>query len=120
MIATTESEARTRGETLLIAAMGAVQKLDGRIRPLDDGTHGVNLNNHITILDRLEVPGPEEVVELTNAHRLVKIRSCDWTLLGCRAKISASSVGASRWISSVTSSRMTSSRDFRGTGRRGH
>lgn len=115
MIATTEAEARKLGDPLLIAAMGAVQKPDGRIRPLHDGTHGVNLNNNILILDRLEVPGPEEIIELTkcaamslesvfvicadisNAHRLVKIRSQDWPLLACRARSGDRTV----WLNTV-------------------
>lgn len=115
MIATAEGEARGRSDQLLIAAMGAVQKPDGRIRPLHDGAHGVNLNNNITILDRLEVPGPDEIMQLannaaecldavfvicadiSNAHRLVKIRSADWGLLGCRAKTGDRTI----WLNTV-------------------
>ena len=66
MIPTTLAEAKQEfGEgAVLVAAMGAIQKPDNTIRPLHDGTHGINLNNKIRILDRLEVPGPEEVIEL--------------------------------------------------------
>ena len=70
--------------------------------PLHDGTHGINLNK-IRILDRLEVPVPEEVIELVamaaeskesafclsadiaQAHRCVLIRRADWARLSCRS-----------------------------------
>ena len=60
MLCTTESEARRKyGEdAVLIAAMGAVTKANGDVRPLHDGTHGVNLNNSIRILDKLQVLDP--------------------------------------------------------------
>ena len=66
MLCTTESEARRKyGEdAVLIAAMGAVTKANGDVRPLHDGTHGVTLNNSIRILDKLQVPGPEDLQEV--------------------------------------------------------
>ena len=105
MIPTTLAEAKQEfGEgAVLVAAMGAIQKPDNTIRPLHDGTHGINLNNKIRILDRLEVPGPEEVIELVamaaeskesafclsadiaQAHRCVLVRKKDWGRLACRA-----------------------------------
>ena len=94
MVATTEGKVRQEfGEgRLLVAAMGALQKPNGEVRPLHDGTHGIRLNNHIVIEDRLEVPGPPEMIEMAarardtkeaplaisadiaQAHRRVKIR----------------------------------------------
>ena len=52
--------------TLLIAAMGALIKANGDVRPLHDGTHGINLNNKIRILDKLQVPGPEDLQEVAS------------------------------------------------------
>ncbi|CAE7391700.1 unnamed protein product, partial [Symbiodinium sp. CCMP2456] len=68
MLCTTEAEAkRTYGEdAVLIAAMGAVTKANGDVRPLHDGTHGINLNNKIRILDKLQVPGPEDLQEVAS------------------------------------------------------
>ena len=102
-------------DRVLVAAMGAIQKPDGSVRPLHDGTHGVNLNNSIRIEDRPEVPGPAEVLELvrmakesgesvfcicadiSHAHRRVLIRASDWGLLGCRAKTG----DATLWLNKV-------------------
>ena len=91
---------------LLVSAMGAIEKTNGDIRPIHDGTHGVHLNGSIRVLDRLEVPGPDEILEcvavsqetreavfgisadISSAHRLVSIRRADWPKLGCRARSS--------------------------------
>ena len=91
---------------LLVSAMGAIEKANGDIRPIHDGTHGVHLNSAIRVLDRLEVPGPDEILEcvalsqetreavfgisadISSAHRLVPIRRVDWPKLGCRARSS--------------------------------
>ena len=91
-------------DRVLIAAMGAIMKPSGDIRPLHDGTHGVNLNNHIRVNDRLENPGPDELLEvvsqaeelgesvfcmsadITAAHRRVLVRRRDWGLQACRCK----------------------------------
>ena len=106
LLPTTLAEAKMEygEEAVLIAAMGAIQKPDGSVRPLHDGTHGIGLNNKIKILDRLEVPGPEEIIELvalaaesheaafclsadiSQAHRCVLIRKADWARLACRSK----------------------------------
>ena len=100
---------------LLVAAMGAVSKPNGEVRPLHDGTHGIGLNNKIRVLDRLEVPGPNEAVEMTalgreskeavfaisadiaQAHRRVRVRRADWPKLGCRASSSSRTI----WINRV-------------------
>ncbi|CAE7301293.1 unnamed protein product, partial [Symbiodinium sp. CCMP2456] len=59
MICTTEAEAKRQyGEhSVLIAAMGAIMKPNGDIRPLHDGTHGIGLNNRIRIQDALHFKG---------------------------------------------------------------
>ena len=105
MIPTTEACAvREYGASeVLVAALGAVEKPHGDIRPLHDATHGVNLNNRICVQDRLEVPGPEELVEavrmaqetgevcfsvsadIAQAHRRVKVARGDWASLGCKS-----------------------------------
>ena len=105
MIATTEGAVKAEygAGRLLVAAMGAILKPSGDVRPLHDATHGVRLNNNIVIGDRLEVPGPAEIVEtvsqarrdrgvpfsisadISKAHRRAKVRRCDWPLLGCRS-----------------------------------
>ena len=106
MIATTEGAVKQEfGEgQLLIAAMGALVKPSGQIRPLHDGTHGIRLNNSIKVLDRLEHPGPADIVEvvaqaadageapfcicadIAMAHRRAKVRRKDWPKLGCKAR----------------------------------
>ena len=117
MVASTEGRIRQEfgADRLLVAAMGALQKPNGEIRPLFDGTHGIRLNNTIVIEDRLEVPGPPEVVEMvararetreasfaisadiSQAHRRVKIRRKDWPLLACKSSSSSKVV----WMNKV-------------------
>ena len=109
MVCATEAEAkRVYGEDgVLIAAMGAVAKSNGDVRPLHDGTHAIGLNNKIVVLDRLEVPGPAEIKEavalaqecreavfgvsadISQAHRRVRIRKCDWGRSGCKSSSSS-------------------------------
>ena len=62
MLPTTEAavEAEFGPGRLLVAAMGAVSKPSGEIRPLHGATDGVGLNNKIQVLDKLEVPKPDE------------------------------------------------------------
>ena len=106
MVATTEGAVKQEfGEgQLLIAAMGALVKPSGQIRPLHDGTRGIRLNNSIKVLDRLEHPGPADIVEvvaqaadtgeapfclcanIAMAHRRAKIRRKDWPKLGCKSR----------------------------------
>jgi len=96
-------QAEHPGRTPLVAAMGAIKKPNGDVRPLHDGTHFVQLNNNICFQDQLQYPGPEDAAAMVRlvddekvsffamsadikaAHRLVKIREEDWPLLGCRA-----------------------------------
>ncbi|CAE7442349.1 unnamed protein product, partial [Symbiodinium necroappetens] len=117
MLCTTEPEARRKygSEAVLIAAMGAVTKANGDVRPLHDGTHGINLNSSIVILDKLQVPGPEDLQEvasrvkeskeapcslcadISHAHRNVKVRECDWPRLACKS----SSASRVLWLNKV-------------------
>ena len=39
---------------VLIAAMGAIKKPDGSVRPIHDGTHFVQVNNGIQFTDKLD------------------------------------------------------------------
>ncbi|CAE7403696.1 glyQS [Symbiodinium necroappetens] len=115
MIATTEAAARQEYQEVLVAALGAISKPNGEVRPLHDATHGVRINNRISVPDRLETPGPEEIVELITrakatkqaafcisadisaAHRCVKIRKSDWGRLGCKTCSSSQTL----WINTV-------------------
>ena len=88
---------------VLVAALGAIRKPNGDVRPLHDATHHVRLNNQIFFRDQLQYPGPADAAALVRfsndegeavfsmsadiqaAHRLVKIRKKDWPLLCCKA-----------------------------------
>ena len=114
MIATTEAAARQEYPEVLVAALGAICKPNGDVRPLHDATHGVRINNRITVPDRLETPGPEEIVEMvarakatkqaafcisadiSAAHRCVKIKKSDWGRLGCKTCSSPKLYGSTR------------------------
>ena len=91
------------GSSLRVAAQGILDKPDGGHRIIHDGTHGVQLNNEISILDRLENPGPRELASIMNlsvascervifgldadvakAHRRVKVKKEDWGVLACK------------------------------------
>ena len=53
------------GKPILVAALGAIAKLDGNVRPLHDRTHYVQVNNGIIIFhDQLQYPGPHDVTAL--------------------------------------------------------
>ena len=102
-------------QPILIAAMGAIEKPDGGVRPLHDGTHFVQVNNNIKFQDQLQYPGPQDAAallretsesresyfvlgaDISAAHRLVKIREADWHLLGCKADSDAQTI----WINKV-------------------
>ena len=57
------AEARSRypGDALRIAAQAVIPKPDQDFRVVHDGTHGVQVNNQIVMLDRLESPGARAV-----------------------------------------------------------
>ena len=103
---------RFGGDKLRVAAMAAITKPDGSVRPLHDGTHSVQVNNAIVYRDQIQCPGPPEVAaavretletreapfaisaDIRAAHRLVKIRPSDWGFLACRADSDSQTV----WI----------------------
>ena len=103
------------GKPILVAALGAIAKPDGSVRPLHDGTHYVQVNNGIKFSDQLQYPGPHDVTalireardsgeapftlsaDISAAHRRVKIRREDWHLLACKSS-SASEVV---WVNKV-------------------
>ena len=80
------------GERLRVAAMAAISKPDGGVRPLHDATHSVMVNHATKYRDQLQCPGPAEVAavvreavetreavfcvsaDIRAAHRLVKLR----------------------------------------------
>ena len=100
------------GDKLRVAAMAAIVKPDGRVRPLHDATHSVMVNHAITYRDQLQCPGPAEVgtvvreavesreapfcvsADIRAAHRLVKIREADWPYICCRSDSNSETV----WI----------------------
>ncbi|CAE7028772.1 unnamed protein product [Symbiodinium natans] len=101
-------------ENLRIASMGAIQKPDGSVRPVHDGTHGVHVNQSIPQHNLLSVPGPGELALLVRqsqeqvetpfalagdvaaAHRLVLVRERDWGLLACRVEAGSDTVFVNR------------------------
>eukprot|EP00435_Cladocopium_sp_Y103_P026445 s953_g6.t1 len=102
-------------DRIRIAAMAAIKKPDGTVRPLHDGTHSVRVNNHITYRDQIQCPGPAEVAsvlresvesreapfcvsaDIKAAHRLVKIRRRDWPYMCCKSNTDSSTV----WVNQV-------------------
>ena len=98
------------GDRLRIASMAAITKPDGSVRPLHDATHSVMVNHSIVYQDKIDCPGPAEIsaivqeatgtaeavfcvsADIKAAHRLVKIRRCDWGLLCCRADSGSTTV----------------------------
>ena len=96
------------GAALRVAAQGILDKPDGGHRIIHDGTHGVQLNNEINIMDRLENPGPRELATIMNvsvasgervifglnadvakAHRRVKVKEDDWGVMACKTSTSS-------------------------------
>ena len=91
------------GQNIMVAALGAIAKPDGSVRPLHDGTHYVQVNNGIVFTDQLQYPGPHDVTavirevenskeavfvvsaDISAAHRRVKVRKADWHLLACKS-----------------------------------
>ena len=103
------------GDRLRIASMGAIAKPDGSVRPIHDATHGVAVNNHIKLLNRMAVPGPAEMAfavrqagaqqevplavsaDVSAAHRLFRHRESDHGLLACRSSSESEIV----WVNCV-------------------
>lgn len=98
------------GSNLRIAAMAAIQKPDGSVRPLHDATHSVMVNHSIKYQDKIDCPGPAEIASIVRetsetkdapfcvsadiraAHRLVKVRRKDWGYMCCKADSSSDTV----------------------------
>ena len=103
------------GDRLRVAAMAAISKPDGGVRPLHDATHSVMVNHATKYRDQLQCPGPAEVAavvreavetreavfcvsaDIRAAHRLVKLREEDWPYVCCRAD----SLSEVVWINKV-------------------
>ena len=107
---------RYPGDRPRIAAQGALEKPDGSVRSLHDGTHGVLVNPGIRPRDQLQNPGPADsattmqlaqeqcpgvhitlAADIRKAHRRVKHREEDWGLLACRAHPDSDTI----WINRV-------------------
>ena len=117
MFPLSEKEARRRyGDRLRVASLGAIPKDDERVRVIFDATHFVQVNNGITIQDRLEFPGPEAsatvmeetldagyrlmvavAADIALAHRRFKHREEDVGLLGCRVDEEGALYGSTGW-----------------------
>eukprot|EP00435_Cladocopium_sp_Y103_P074174 s127_g47.t1 len=98
------------GDKLRVASMAAISKPDGSVRPLHDATHSVMVNHEIRYQDKILCPGPAEIAatvreatetgeapfcvsaDIRAAHRLVKVRRCDWGFLCCRADSASDTV----------------------------
>ena len=112
-----EGEARRRfGQRLRVASLAAIPKDEHTVRVLFDGTHSVQVNNEVTITDRLEFPCPSELAhvmehcqlesygvvigiaaDIMKAHRRFLHCPEDHGLLGCRADSSSETI----WINRV-------------------
>ena len=99
-----EAEAKKRfGDRLRVASLAAIPKDESTVRVLFDGTHSVQVNNEISIKDRLEFPSPAELAhvmghlqqsdagvvlaiaaDIQKAHRRFLHRVEDHGLLGCK------------------------------------
>eukprot|EP00435_Cladocopium_sp_Y103_P066733 s1270_g29.t1 len=98
------------GDRLRVAAMAAITKPDGLVRPLHDAAHSVMVNHEIVYQDKIMCPGPPEIASVVRetresgeaafcvsadikaAHRLVKIKRADWGLLCCKADSSSDTI----------------------------
>lgn len=102
------------GDKVRVAAMAAIQKPDGTVRPLHDATHSVMVNHSIKYRDKIECPGPAEIAAIVRetmetgeapfcvsadiraAHRLVKVRRSDWGYMCCRADSNSDTIWVNR------------------------
>ena len=101
-------------DRLRVAAMAAIVKPDGTVRPLHDATHSVMVNHMIKYQDKIDCPGPAEIAAIVRestetgeapfcvsadikaAHRLVKVRESDWGYMCCRTDSSSDTVWVNR------------------------
>ena len=108
VLALTEVEARARyGDQLTIAALAAIEKGvnsagEVEVRVLHDGTNGIDLNRFIKVRDGGMFPVACDLkavlrkqaasgiphfggsVDVKEAHRVVRIRRCDWPCIACQ------------------------------------
>ena len=52
---------RCKDQHTLVAAMGAIKKPGGSVRPIHDGAHFVQVSNGSVFTDKLDYPGPPDV-----------------------------------------------------------
>ena len=110
-----EAQRRYQGPDLRIAAQGILEKPGGGYRIIHDATHGVNVNNQITICNRLENPGPREIStimkvseeaqervifgitgDIAKAHRRFVHSEQDWGVLACKTCTASPTVWLNR------------------------
>jgi len=102
------------GDKVRVAAMAAIQKPDGTVRPLHDATHSVMVNHAIKYRDKIDCPGPAEIASVVRetaetqeapfcvsadiraAHRLVKVRNSDWGYMCCKADSHSETIWVNR------------------------
>ena len=105
---------RKNTDKIRVASMGAIEKPDGSVRPVHDGTRGVLVNNGIHLVNHVSVPGPAQMAfavrqagaqrevplavaaDVSAAHRLVRIRTCDHGLLACRSDTDSPTIWVNR------------------------
>eukprot|EP00438_Fugacium_kawagutii_P018198 Skav226142 [mRNA] locus=scaffold1047:606146:609121:- [translate_table: standard] len=118
MVPISLAEARKQypGDSLRIAAQGILEKPDGTYRVVHDGTHGVQLNNVIRVLDKMDNPGPREMAcimdtsiaadervvfavnaDISKAHRRVRVRREDWGVQAARTSKRSDTI----WLNKV-------------------
>ena len=102
------------GSPLRVAAMAAIAKPDGTVRPLHDATQSAMVNHDIVYQDKIDCPGPPEIASIVReatsakeapfcvsadikaAHRLVKVRKVDWRYTCCRADSNSDTIWVNR------------------------
>ena len=65
-------------DKIRVASMGAIEKPDGSVRPVHDGTHGVLVNNGIHLVNHVSVPGPAEMAFAVRQARRSERSHCQW------------------------------------------
>ncbi|CAK9061235.1 unnamed protein product [Durusdinium trenchii] len=110
-------------ERVRVAAMAAIVKPDGSVRPLHDGTHSVQVNNRIVYQDQIQCPGPSEVAavvcRLTYVLHTVSSRS--GSVIGYQMRYDLNEIGVSlrrgewlvKWIKAAETKKfVVVTRDF--------
>jgi hypothetical protein len=96
-----EEARRLYGGELSIASLGAIPKSDQSVRVVHDATHGQHVNDAIRVRDAQAYPTGADLKQslqdlpdayfslsgdVSRAHRLIKVRRCDWHRQACRAR----------------------------------